>query len=141
MLDYEIQILLMDEAVIAIADLPECNKAITCDCKDMMERNFTASNEGYATVLIGPTIAHIINELNSMKKMYSGTVFPVVKEGKSDHRRDKRTDYYIFKIKNKQIRLVIEVKTNVPFKLTGAYSSKKYMAQLFLLTNRSYFRY
>lgn len=98
-----------------------------------MSQQFTHSNEGFATVVIGPAIAHILEELNTQegKHSFRGTVFPVVKEEK-DHRRDKRTDYYLFTINNKLIRIVIEVKTVVPTQLTGDAQTKKHCAQLFL---------
>ena len=64
---------------------------------------------------VWPAIAHIIQEFSREGCSYKGTIFPVVKDGKGNHRRDKRTDYYIFKIKNKQIRIVIEVKTRCFF--------------------------
>ena len=129
--EYESQILTLRSEYVEQSKRPQCTTGF-CNCNTTIRDGFTAENEGYPTVIVASPIAHVVAELNVLTpNMYTCSVFPVVMKQK-DRRRDKKTDYYIIRIKNRQIRVVIEIKTNVPTTLSGDHTTKKNLAQLFL---------
>ena len=102
-----------------ISDLKSCIKII---------RNSLPTNEGYPTLICGIMVAHVVDELNKKDRLYRFEIFPVQQE--SDARNNKQSDYSIFKIYNKRTYIMIEVKLDVPSRLTAA--TKDNLAQLFL---------
>lgn len=59
---------------------------------------------------------------------YSFEIFPIVYKCADNHRKDKRSDYVILKLRNKRTIVVVELKTLVGTQLTG--DDKDAIAQL-----------
>ena len=101
-------------------------------CKDIW-CNSDPTNEGHSTLLCGTVLGHIVTDLNAIvtegEQKYKFEIFPVVKE-EDDRRYNKLSDYSIFRIFNKIIYAILEVKLRVGTKLTNA--DKDDLAQLFL---------
>ena len=90
------------------------------------------TNEGHATLLCGNMIAHIVDEININNEdssLHQFEVFPIVKK-EADARNNKLADYTIYKIYNKRTHVVVEVKLDVPDRLSAA--TQDNLAQLFL---------
>ena len=111
-------------------ELPTCCKGF-CRCKKNLVKYVSADTEGYAVVLAVPVLAHILEELNHGYEdpRYKCHVTPVVKQY-DDQRKNKKTDYFICRVQNERIRLVIELKSTIGAAITGG--SKKFLAQLVL---------
>lgn len=101
-------------------------------CKDIW-CNSDPTNEGHSTLLCGTVLGHIVTDLNAIltegEQKYKFEIFPVVKE-EDDRRYNKLSDYSIFRIFNKIIYAILEVKLRVGTKLTDA--DRDDLAQLFL---------
>ena len=87
-------------------------------------------NEGYPMTVWTIIVEFLTESLNTMhgKGTYLFSIYPVIKPNTKDHWKDKKSDFIILKIKNRQTIIVIELKLSVGC-LTGA--DKDSVAQLF----------
>ena len=71
--------------------------------------NVSEDNEGYSMLLCGTKLVHIVHELHRVykttppaTKRYQLTIFSTILSNTEDHKKDKKSDYVIYKLKNKQ---------------------------------------
>lgn len=131
-----------DEKRIEISNIDELDQmeCIDGDEFDFIQQKITGlvkrDNEGYSMLKCGNILVHIVDELQrikkSSKKEYQLTIFSVILENLGDRRRDKISDYVIYKLENKRCLAVIELKLSVGSAL-GA--KQKELSQLFLETH------
>ena len=83
---------------------------------------------GYASLLCGNVITHIVHELNCDKKTveYMFDISPIIQR-EVDARY---TDYSVYKIFNKCTYIIVEVKLSAPNRITA--TEKDDLSQLFL---------
>ena len=89
--------------------------------------NSFPSSELYATMICGITATHIVGELNNIKQK---VVYQLEMEPNILQEEDKKSDFTILKILNERTYVTIEVKLDVPDKVTAG--TKNDLAQLFL---------
>ena len=94
---------------------------------EIIAKRFLVQNEGLPTVVCGNIVAHIVDHLQSpTDNTYSVKFFSEVV---ADARKNKKTDYVVMRLVNKQTAVVMELKPTVSEHLGHL---EKELAQLFL---------
>ena len=93
--------------------------------------NSLPTSELYSAMICGNILSHVVQELNEKSgiKLYRFDTEPPVQE-EEDARNNKTANFSIFKIRNKRTYVTVEVKLDVPEKLSKR--TRTDLSQLFL---------
>lgn len=97
----------------------------------MILQTSRALNEGHAMQVCGNHVAYFTTMFNNTTgaNSYSYDVFPVIYPVESNHRKDKKSDYVLVRMKNKRTIVVMELKLGMSSSITAA--DRDSLAQLF----------
>lgn len=100
-----------------------------------VSRYLARENEGFAMTIVSTVLMHLLDELNKRSghsegaPLYQSMLYPMVTKA-ADARKSKKSDYFVLKVVNRRVYIIVEVKLDVPQVLSGG--MKNQIAQLFV---------